>query len=273
MNTRNPTRQWATVQHVYQEVFDELSVMLSDIHIPHMPIKGQYLICTGLSEKLRYRKMTDIDILILPEDMEKATNHLFAKKDIVPRTHYTENYRTTETQFYYLYNNTRVAIEIHCSLNFPDRFILPTENIFKRGKQMQTSYYLPCPEDALLLHLCHLLTHISFEFRSTIFEEITLISGQDEFSWKRFFDRAQTTGIVHFIYFVLTTYSCTTGRFPPGCKTTWYTKLQAQVACRIGFNRLPQWYRRLFMEMPFVRKPGKLIARKLSSHSKNKTQS
>jgi hypothetical protein len=65
---------------------------------------------------------------------------------------------------------------------------------------------LPCPEDALLVLICHALVHISYEIRETLFEEMKLVSGQKYFSWNHFWSLAKTTGIMSFVSFILLWY-------------------------------------------------------------------
>jgi len=143
---------------------------------------------------MRARKMLDLDLLLLPEDFEKATRHFSHH----PHTRPDRNYWPFEMSFTYETAGAAVYVELHRRLNYPQRFLLPAHDLFSRGTNTGIAQVIPCPEDALLILVCHSLVHIAYEMRGTIFEEVSLISGQTGFSWGRFWELAGSTGIVEY---------------------------------------------------------------------------
>lgn len=257
-------KSWVVRQFVFSDILAELDEQFAEIGVSYMPIKGAYLIAAGLAEKMRRRRIDDIDLLVNEGDLEKATSHFFALDRTIPRTDYKDNYRPYETQFFRGYKDIYVAVEIHSLLNFPQRFRLPTSALFGRARRQEgETSYLPCAEDALLIHICHLFTHFFMEFRDTNYEEIAQISAQEGFCWERFWELARETGVDAFIYLVLTLYGDATGvelAFPRRHR---YADMQASIIRRFGYENLPQWYKRVFLELPFVRDPWWLVRKKV----------
>jgi hypothetical protein len=252
----SPEKNWKILQLVFGEILKELDSHFSKLKIHFMPIKGAYLIAGGLSEKMSVRRMDDIDILVAQKDFERVCSYFSG----LPNVRFLKHHWWFEKEFSYVWGTFPCQLEIHCLLNYPQRFLLPTEDLFARSTVLSgTSILLPCPEDALLILLCHVLVHIGFELRDTLWDEITLISDQSGFSWPRFWRLVQPTGIKRFIRLILYRYEKRTGR-----KTSVPTIGISTVCLQVFLNnsvlqRLPRIVRRAVLEIPCTRQPWRLI--------------
>lgn len=263
-----PARKWALTQIVYQDILDEIDEHFHTLNVEYMPIKGAYLICSGLAEKMSERRICDIDILIHEKDMQKTSDYFAGLENTELRMYYKYNYRPTESIFYYSLAEAKVLLEIHMLLNFPERFVLPTDDLFSRSRPGDGRLRLPSPEDSLLIFLCHIQSHMPFEFRNTYLEEINLLVSQEGFSWEKFWDLSPSTGIEPFIYFTLRLYQkkyhCTINT-----PTNYlYSDLLVKKFSLQWFEQLPQWARRVFFDLPFVRRPVWLLFYKLFHNKK-----
>lgn len=258
-----PAKKWSLTQIFYQDVLNEIDAHFHKLNIEYMPIKGAYLICCGLAEKIRERRISDIDILVREKDMQKSSDYFANLENTELKMYYKNNYRPTETIFYYSLDDIKVLVEIHMLLNFPERFILPTSELFARSITTGSVMHLPSPEDALLIFICHLQSHIPFEFRESNMEEINTIASQDGFNWKTFWSRCPSTGIEAFIYFIMKLYQ---KRFPaivlPSHRYL-YSDALAGIFNKKLYNKMPRWVKRLFLDLPFVRKPTWLLFHKI----------
>ena len=263
----NTNTFWQLRCFVFEELLSELENHFTTINAEYMPIKGAYLIATGLSGSMRFRQMADLDILVKECDMERCSQYFFSLPQSTPRTYYKENYRPYETQFSYKIGNYHAAVEIHSQLNFPERFVLPTEELFSRAVSGGGLRKLPCPEDSLLIFLTHAFTHFFLEFRETNFEEIGLLLAQKGFCWEKFWASCQKTGIVGFIYMVLRLFEENTKVLVQFPKRYWYEEIQVRIIRRFGYQALPRWYKRLFCELPYIKKPLSMVLRKFESRS------
>ena len=262
-----PARKWALTQIWYQDVLNEIDTHFHKSNIEYMPIKGAYLICSGLAEKMSERRISDIDILVQEKDMQKSSDYFASLENTELKMYYKDNYRPTETIFYYSLGDVKVLVEIHILLNFPERFVLPTNDLFKRSKTGNGVLHLPSPEDSLLIFLCHIQSHMPFEFRNTYLEEINLLVSQEGFSWEKFWTLSPSTGIEPFIYFILTLYQNKYHSNINAPKRYLYSDLLVKKFSRQWFDHMPQWARRIFFDLPFVRRPIWLLFHKLS-HSR-----
>ncbi len=161
-----PARQWALTQIIYEDALNEIDKHFNELQIPYMPIKGAYLICTGLAQQLETRTISDIDILVQEEHMKIVSDYFKQLSNTTILIYYTDNYRPTETIVSYTIGNVTLCLEIHNQLNLPERFLLPTEKMFADSIGDSTIKRLLSPEDSLLLFLCHHQSHIPFEFRT-----------------------------------------------------------------------------------------------------------
>ena len=258
-----PAKKWALTQIFYQDVLNEIDTHFHKLNIEYMPIKGAYLICSGLAEKMKERFISDIDILVQEKDMQKSSDYFMGLENTELKVYYKDNYRQTETIFYYSIGDVKICVEIHDLLNFPERFLLPTSDLFAHSTASGSVMRLPLPEDALLIFLCHLQSHIPYEFRESNMEEINIIASQDGFNWKTFWSQCPSTGIEAFIYFIIKLYQ---KKYPvimlPSHRYI-YSDLLAGLFNEKLYINMPYLMRRFFLELPFVRRPMWLLFNKL----------
>lgn len=253
-------RTWMLKQIVFADILNELHEHFTKLNVQYMPIKGAYLICSGLAEKMKYRRMDDIDILVKEEHYEKIGDYLSG----LPLVTFLRDDWYFEKEFVYKTGNLNCHLEIHSLLNYPARFILPTERLFERALTIKGLQMAPCPEDALLIFLCHVFVHIGYELRDTFFDEIAQISGQPEFSWKKFWAMANSTGIDQFIAMMLHYYAVETSREIDIPALSIKTKLAAKFLSGNLYCRLPVFFRKLILEIPFARNPLELFLNRWS---------
>jgi hypothetical protein len=254
-------KSWALQQLLYSEVLRRLDSHFTDLSIKYMPIKGAYLIASGLAASLPARKMADIDILLLPVNFGAASDY-FRHLSCV---RVSENYWPSETSFFFRLGQDFAYVELHSQLNFPQRFLLPAADLFARAMPGDGMRVLPCAEDALLILICHALVHIAVEFRETVFQEITCLCGQKDFSWERFWKLAEGTGVKRFISFILSLYAHETGNHrisPEVSAASAYSNFSRLLLKPAVYGTMPSLLRKLLLEIPFVRDPWWLIRHK-----------
>jgi hypothetical protein len=256
----SPKKQWALAQVVFAEALRELEKEFSSLSIRFMPVKGAYLITAGLAGRMAQRKMLDIDLLVLPEDFHKVANHFNHHPKATPK----QNYWPFEMSFFYELGKARIFVEIHHQLNYPERFLLPAADMFSRSTPGKGCMVFPCPEDALLVLVCHALVHISVEIRDTMFEEISLLAGQEGFSWERFWRLAGNTGIRNFIRLLLWRYADETGIKINLPKVSLYSRLIKPLFREGIFERMPVIVRKVLFEVPYIRNPAGLAVKKIT---------
>jgi hypothetical protein len=256
----SPEKQWVLQQMVFGAALEDLEKEFAALSVRFMPIKGAYLIAAGLAERMRARKMLDLDLLLLPEDFEKATRHFSHH----PHTRPDRNYWPFEMSFTYETAGAAVYVELHRRLNYPQRFLLPAHDLFSRGTNTGIAQVIPCPEDALLILVCHSLVHIAYEMRGTIFEEVSLISGQTGFSWGRFWELAGSTGIVEYAGMLLARYAKVCKRDIPLPKPGLRARVLSPMIRPGVYRRLPVMVRKVMLEMAFVRDRWGLIKGKFA---------
>ncbi len=258
-----PARQWALKQIIFKDALEEIDGHFKKLQIPYMPVKGAHLICTGMAEKMKERIIRDIDLMVEEEYMREVSDYFVNLENTELKIYHTENYRPTETALIYYFGHAVMHLEIHCQLNIAERFLLPTKVLFDRATAVDTYRRIPSPEDALLIFLCHLQTHIPFEFRSSTFDEIDLLSSHAHFNWDVFWQHCPATGIESFIYFILRVFS---KRRPIPLKPSRHYRYAELLAGRFTvawYETLQGWARRLLFDLPFVRQPGRLMLYKL----------
>jgi hypothetical protein len=255
-------KNWKYLQIFYGEVLREIDIHFASLDVAYMPIKGAYLICSGLAEKIPYRRMDDIDILVKEDDFEKVCEY-FSK---LPNVKFFKHKWYFEKEFSYSLGAVECHLEIHWLLNFPARFILSPSTIFTRAIHQNSSIrLLPCPEDALLILVCHAFVHIAFELRETLFEEIFLLSSQKGFSWETFWEYAHSTGIERFIRLLLWRYCIEKSTNIKAPRHIGFTALLRPFISKKWYARLPFLVRKALFEIPFARNPWWLIVNKITS--------
>lgn len=231
-----------------------------------MPIKGAYLIASDLASGLASRKMKDIDILVKKEDFPKVVNYFGSLEE----TQLIPGYFDYEQPFIYHCFNRKIYLEIKYQICPSARFHLRAKDLFYRGVNKNSNCVFPSPEDAMLIHICHYIHHIYKDFDISFFEEIALLEGQKEFSWKEFWIRAEKTGIKSFIWLMISFYSKNYQKKTDS--PDWgnpYTRTLLKFSL--------QWYaalnpsiRRIILEIPFIRKPLWLLKHKIGKKHKSR---
>ncbi len=257
-----PNKEWVFRQFFFTEALRLLHDHFVNLQINYMPIKGAYLIVSGCAGHFSDRKMCDIDILVLESDMPQVIEYF--KNVTGVRT--KPNYWPFEFSFFLPCLEATAFVEIHTLLNYPERFHLPTEALFSRSVVQKRFLHLPSPEDSLIIFLCHQLVHIPFEIRTTVWQEIEVLSSQEGFSWNRFWNLATHTGIRQFFNMFLLHYSKVRAENVPLQKPSYYARFLAFTASRNIYESMPVWLRRLALELPFANIPLKLIRKKRRSH-------
>jgi Uncharacterised nucleotidyltransferase len=252
-------KAWILRQLFFGDVLRGLDEHFAKLSIRYMPIKGAYLIAAGLAEKMPFRRMDDIDILVMPSDFAKAVDYFKALKDV----RFKDNYWPFEASFHYGPGEANAFVELHYQLNYPERFSLPAEALFSRSTRSQGMLVLPCPEDSLIIFLCHMFVHIPFEIRETAFDEIDLLRGQDSFSWEKFRELSLSTGLGPFFYYLLRVFEKRKKRGIPHGRPTLYATLCARMIGIEEYRKMPIFLRRMVLEIPFAKDPLGLILKKL----------
>lgn len=240
--------RWTMLQMVYGKVLADLERTFASKGYRFMPIKGAYLIRTGLASRIADRKMRDIDLMV-PEDQYSEIAEWFESFDNVTPL---SNCWDFERRVTWNDGGRPVQVELHRLLNSPSRFYLSNTRLFRDGIQMSGSCIVPDPTDALLIHVCHKLLHIIDGFEEQFYREIDIYVQQDGFSWPLFWTRARETEIMAFIWLVLQKCNtlCGAGYTLPAAPSLYAGLLGRYdlfMRCRSSFGR------RLFFEVPFVR--------------------
>jgi hypothetical protein len=259
-----PNTEWVFRQFLYEDVLRDLDDRFRHLNISYMPIKGAYLICAGLAQRIRSRAMFDIDILVRETDFDAVISHFSA----VPKTAIAEKswplYKKGwpfEVAFYYPFQGRTINIDIHKLINLRQRFSLPPEMLFARGKK-QGHRVVPCAEDALAICLCHGFSHVAHIFPDGMFDDIALLA-DTAMDWNKFWNIAQSTGIEAFVYYALR--MCEKKRkvsaipFPKKTLRAAYADLLILATGHLELVRLPHLFRRIFFELPLCRNPVGLV--------------
>ncbi len=219
--------------------------------IPYMPIKGAYLIASGLASGLVSRKMKDIDILVKKENFKEVVDYFGS----LTETQLIPGYFDYEQPFIYQCCNRKIYLEIKYQICASARFLLSDKDLFSRGVIQNSNCVFPSPSDAMLIHVCHYLHHIYKRFDNSFFEEIALLEGQKEFSWKDFWIRAEKTGIKPFVWLMISLYS---KNYQKKTDSPDWSNPYTRILLKFSLN----WYaglnpsiRRIILEIPFVRRP------------------
>jgi hypothetical protein len=124
--------------------------------------------------------------------------------------------------------------------------------LFNRGVKNSNSCILPDPTDALLIHICHKLSHVINGIEEQFYREISLYVTQNGFSWKDFWGRAEKTGIMGFVWLVVERWKKTMNSdlvlpAAPSIYSWFLAYSNLFMRCKSSFAR------RVFFEVPFVR--------------------
>lgn len=256
------SRKWALRQAVYGHVLERLDALFEHHSVPYMPIKGAWLIASGLAARLPTRPMDDIDLLVSSADFERAVTLVADQEEttIVPSAW------PFEREFTWRQAGFVAHLEIHQGLNYPERFRLPADELFARARERRGERFLPAPEDALAILVCHKLVHVSKSFHRGGTDEIALIAGLPGFEWHRFWETMDSTGVKRFAVLVLR-YAAMEIRmpipFPP--QSMPYVDALVRWVPLARYNRLPELLRRIVLEAAFVRDPVGLLRQRVRS--------
>ena len=256
-------REWTIRQLLVQHCCEQLDTHFTLLGVRYMPVKGAFLICSGLASHLQSRTMLDIDLLIEHEhDLPRVTDYFFSLENVRPLHCYS---RSFQSPFLYRWGHYRYPVEIHSRLDYDERYRLPTHELFQRGQNRTAMQVMPSAEDALCIAACHALTHIGYEFRETLLQEMAVLAGQESFSWNTFFPIAHSTGIDRFITFLLLMLERKKATRIPLPKRYLLSRCAAYLFRLLPYSRTPLPIRRLLFEFFFLRKPIPLALRKIQS--------
>ena len=260
---------WVFMQFLFEDVLRDLDDHFQRLNIDYMPIKGAYLICTKLARQIKSRTMSDIDILIRESDFDTVISHFRSIPNVmIIEGSWPINKKgwPFEVTFQVPFEGCTFNIDFHKLVNLYQRFILPTEHLFARGMQ-QGHRILPCAEDALIICLCHGLSHAGHFFSDALFGDVELLADAS-INWGKFWDIAASTGIEAFMYYVLKRFE-RKGKIPSflvpkkTIKFT-YADFLLLLTRKCGIGSLPPFFGRLLMELPFCRDPIGLVLDKFA---------
>jgi hypothetical protein len=248
----SPHKRWVVKQMLYRELLAELDRHFKAMAVTYLPVKGAYLILAGLAEKIDSREMLDVDIIVSAKDFGRVRDYFAVCGQATLET----DGWYFEQRVWYCLAGQRFLVEIHFLLNRPERFRLPTAELFARSLQKGDRLRLPSPEDGLAIAVCHGLVHIAWSgLRPGIFDDIAVIAGQSGFSWERFEAIMAGTGISRFMHFLFLLYERQRGPCPyPRLKRPFGLRLLA-VLFGARYGRMPMALQRLLFEIPFVADP------------------
>lgn len=246
---------------VLEEVLVRVGSELSRMGVRWMPIKGAFLLCTGLADRLPRRRIHDLDILLHANDFHRAAEH-FGK---LPNVDAVPHRWPFEAVFEYSYGSFPVPVELHKLLNYPERFLLPPAELFQRGSPVEgdSNQVLPGPEDALLITICHRLVHAAHSPPPQTYDELALLAGLPGFSWERFWEAARVTGVEGFVHYMVKRCERHTSLRASFARKHLYGEALAHMPRIAAYGKLSSVVRRALVELPFVRNPAGLLLRKL----------
>lgn len=244
---------WRAAQALYAELLEDLDEEFTRAGIEYMPIKGAYLIKAGLAPTLDFREMDDIDILVRERDFARVVEHFRASDKATLH----EDKWFFEQPLVYKARGITGRVEVNFLLNRRERFLLETDELFDRSVPDGEFCRLPSPEDAALITICHVLVHIAWTIRESAFREVEVISGQEGFSWEKFWMRAERTGVRGFVVRYLRKFR------PKGRENRLPTEVYSGPSNLSRYYRLSVPMRRLLWELTYVRKPFALALKSL----------
>jgi hypothetical protein len=253
--TTDPKRLWQIRQIVYHDALESLDSVFTSLNIKYMPIKGAYLICSGLSDLIEERKMVDLDILIEKERYHDLIG-TFEKHPLFTKVN-EYSFWYFEQPFLFTKGSTSIRTEFHYLLNRPERFHLPNEDLFSRAIEQTQARYLPSPEDALLITVCHSLIHIGEGLHDSLFEEIGLLLDQKNFSWQKFEKLLYSSGMGPYGNLIFKIFIKKTGKYPPELeKKYWLVQLfYGPFTFQNRVTGIKKIFRRTFVELLLSKNP------------------
>ena len=193
-------------QNVYHQnlvrntyLLHELGILLDHMtkeNIQVVLLKGAALIESGYGDPAA-RPMADLDLLILPEDINEARVVLedagFKSSIHEPWPEFSQRYRQVVE-----YNKSDggrypYLIDLHWGiLDIPYYEHIQVEDIFERANQADNLTSFPCPEDHFLILCGHLGLHERYNAPLIRYFDLALLiqQGGDNFSWEEVMERA-----------------------------------------------------------------------------------
>jgi hypothetical protein len=252
-------KRWVLRQAVYGRLLERIDGLFGRHAVAYMPIKGAWLICSGLAERLSERAMDDIDLLVRPDDFDRAAA-LVAASSEATEVHSSWPF---EREFMWRAAGFTMHVEIHRAINYDERFRLTADELFERAGERRGQRLLPTAEDALAILICHKLVHVVASFDQRGIEEIVLLVTCPDFRWERFWQIADSAGVRSFATLVLRYVALETGiSVPFGTQRMPYVDLLVRLVPWRRYDTLPRLCRRMLLEAPFVRDPVGLLVQR-----------
>lgn len=246
------SKHWVLKQLFLKNVLDHLDKTLFLSNCQWMPIKGAYLIMSGLSEKITSRDMSDVDILVRPENFYTVMQIFrqdFRLDGSAVFDHSAEN-------VFNEFNGVQILLEIHHRLKPDYVFRLPVSELIGRGIPVTQSMILPCLEDALLIAVLHQLKgHLTHLPSTTLYGDIGAISEAPGFDWTKFWSFARETGVYRSVNMLLAMYNKDCGKNIPIRQRSPHIYFIEAAIRRKWFYRLPLLCRKLLVAIFFWRNP------------------
>jgi hypothetical protein len=254
------------LQLLYGGLLLELDRHFRAMQVRYMPMKGAFLILSGLAEKIPARNMVDVDILVEEENFQRVRDYFSA----CPQLTVTADPWPFEFGVQFPnFGHEPLFVEVHHRLNRPERFHLPTGDLFARGEQKGPFLWLPSLEDGLVIAICHSLVHIGWgHLQDDVFGDIEVLTGCPTFSWQRFEAIMATTEVRRFADFLFLIYEKRRGcKLRPDSHHSLMVRILA-AAFGLCYRRVPVPLMRALFELSFVRDPVGLIrASRAAAHA------
>ena len=181
---------------------------LQQAAIPVIVLKGAAL-APLIYQDISHRPMRDVDLLVRKEDLDSADQVLQAFHYVPNETYHSQAWYRAHLHHLapYIAQDGSLALELHHDIIPPHTLVyIPIDDLWKRSRctqitSMQTRIF--APED-LLLHLClHLAYTDRFLGKLRDLGDIAKIIRryQEEISWSKLVEHAQTYGVEPYIYY------------------------------------------------------------------------
>ncbi len=251
---------WAIQQLIVEKSLEDIHAVFRDGAIQYMPIKGAFLVGQGLASKITKRRMNDIDILVPKKDYKKAIDFLQRDKRFVKQRADSSHFHSTLS---YAIADTHIRLEVHHSFNDPLKYVLPSEDLFARCRRVDSALCMPTLEDALLMAMCHALSHIGVYLTEQLFIDMDAIIAEKTFCWQLFWEYAKKTRAASWACFMAALYEKERGVSVTRPHCGLYVQLLSRRVSVQAVNRMPGVLRRLILEAPFVKRPCAVYCQRL----------
>lgn len=254
--------RWGLKCWLFEQALSQLDRELAAAGIEFVPFKGAHLLVTRPVDRLPPRRMDDIDILVRPCDYERTIDFLIRRGTAVLAG---TKLREFEVELHYYGIGTRVLLDIHRAPTYAERVLLDVEGVWQRSAAQGAAMRIASPEDALLLRLIDLHSHLSTDKLL----DVSMLTAVEGFSWEAFWAVAQEAGAKRFCRFGLALHETIHGTKLPGLSRRGYFRVAARLALLLGLDRAPRLVYRTAIDLPLSRNPGRLLWRWLI-HGRNR---